>query len=271
VTFDLLDNGKLLNTGWVAQGEGLLMLDNNNLGSLESGAQLFGEGTTLANGQKAVNGYQALSELDTNLAGVINAPDTQFGNLKVWVDTGNSNGTATGVIESLAQLGITQLNLNAQTSSQVNNGNLVGLVSSFNTASGSTRTMADVWFATQQANSGTRSSVITTTPTSLASGSLSNNVSGLANAISGFNQGVSLPISTSVSLNSGASATAPTGVLSASMASTLTAMSQFNANGQILGSMSGEGIQVPITLNTNTIAVSNTSVSLALPTNKKTS
>jgi hypothetical protein len=245
-------------------------MDTNHSNTLDDGSELFGQGTTLANGQKAVDGYQALRSLDTNSDGVINAQDAQFNDLKVWVDTGNSNGSATGSLESLSQLGITQLNLNAQASTQTNNGNLVGLVSSFQTTSGSTGTMADVWFAAQ-ATPGLMSSLTTTA--NLSAGALSTNVSGLANAISSFNQGVSTPISQSLTTPSttGASSTAPTGLLSANLVSTITALNQFNANGQVLtGSGGATAGQIPITL--NTIGVVPTSpTNLVIPTQKKLS
>jgi hypothetical protein len=269
VNFDLLNNGQVEKTGWISEGEGLLMMRSDNNTSLTDGGQLFGQGTTLANGEKALNGYQALAELDTNHDGVINAEDTAFNKLGVWVDTGNSNGIATGQFETLDQLGITQLNLNAQASTQVNNGNLVGLVSSFQTASGATNTMADVWFM-DKVIPGASSTVITS-PTSpnLSSGVLGANVSGLANAISSFNQGISSPISTTIPLNTGPTSTAPTGVFSPNILSTLTALSQFNANGQLLGSNTTSANQVASALNT-TGSVTATPT-LAIPTTKKSS
>jgi len=142
----------------------------------------------------------------------------------------------------------------------------VGLVSSFQTASGTTGTMADVWFAAQVLPGGATSTV--TTSANLSSGALSNSVSGLANAISSFNQGVSSPLSTTVSLDTGGASSAATGVLSANLASTLNAMSQFNANGQALGVVSSSStLQVPISLNTS--GVNSTSPSTLAVPNKK--
>ena len=269
VNFDLLADGKPVHTGWVEQGQGLLVLDSNNNGVLDTGAELFGQGTTLANGQKATDGYQALASLDTNSDGVINAQDTQFNELKVWVDTGNSNGTATGVLESLSQLGITQLNLNAQTSTQTNNGNIVGLISSYQTASGTTGTMADVWFAAQT-TPGLASTVVTT-QTSVSSGTVSNNkVSSLTNAISNYNQGVNTPVSTSLPAV-GASSTAPTGLFSSNLVSTVAALGQFNTNGQPLtGASTATAGQVPITLSTTGVLTASPTT-LAIPTKKNSS
>jgi hypothetical protein len=130
--------------------------------------------------------------------------------------------------------------------------------------------MADVWFAAQ-ATPGLTSSVTTTA--NLSAGALSTNVSGLANAISSFNQGVSSPISQSLTTptTTGASSTAPTGLLSANLVSTITALSQFNVNGQALGGENGVVTsQVPISLNSAHGMVSSTPTPLVIP-NKKNS
>jgi trimeric autotransporter adhesin len=148
VQFDIFGVGEAVNTGWVAPEDGLLVLDRNGNGAVDGGAELFGIGTTLASGQRAANGYQALAELDTDQDGDVDGSDTDFAKLMVWVDA-NSDGVSTGgELQSLASLGITQLDLAASTDSTVDNGNLVGLVSGYTKADGSTGQMADVWFRT---------------------------------------------------------------------------------------------------------------------------
>jgi hypothetical protein len=49
----------------------------------------------------------------------------------------------------LTSLNITQLDLHAQSSSQWDNGNLIGLASNYTTSDGASHGMADVWFATE--------------------------------------------------------------------------------------------------------------------------
>ena len=71
----------------------------------------------------------------------------QFNKLEVWVDGDGDGKTDAGELRKLADLGITELDLHAQKSSEVDNGNLVGLVSGYKTADGQTHEMADVWFA----------------------------------------------------------------------------------------------------------------------------
>jgi len=151
VNFDLLANGQPVQTGWVGAGDGLLVMDHNQDGSINDGSELFGSSTVLADGSKAVDGYQALAQLDTNQDGVISSADAQFARLGVWID-GNADGqTGGGEVKSLAELNIAQLSLNAQVTTDMNNGNLVGLTSSYQTTDGVTHTAADVWFAVQPA------------------------------------------------------------------------------------------------------------------------
>lgn len=147
VKFDIFGTGQDTSTGWVTPSDGLLVMDRNHDGSI-TGEELFGSGTTLSNGQKATNGYQALGQLDTNGDGMINAKDANWSQLEVWVD-GNGDGVSqASELRSLDSLGITQLNLNAKTSTTIDHGNLIGLVSSYQISDGATHEMADVTFTT---------------------------------------------------------------------------------------------------------------------------
>ena len=153
VEFDLLANGKPVQTGWVSSGDGLLVMNRNNDGTINGGSELFGSSTVLANGSKAIDGYQALAQLDTNHDGVISSADAQFARLGVWVD-GNADGsTGSGEVKSLAELNISQLSLKVETTSNTNNGNLIGLTSSYQTTDGVNHTAADVWFTVKPAQS----------------------------------------------------------------------------------------------------------------------
>jgi len=146
VNFDLNNDGKIDRAGWIAGGDALLVSDLNGDGIINDGGELFGEGTVLADGSKAKDGYLALKALDSNLDGLINAQDAAFGSLKLWVDNGNGI-TDQGELKSLTAAGITSLSLDAQSATLVNNGNLIGLMGSYTTADGNTHTMGDVWFS----------------------------------------------------------------------------------------------------------------------------
>jgi hypothetical protein len=147
VKFDLLADGQPLQTGWVGAGDGLLVMDRNQDGTINDGSELFGSSTVMPDGTKAVDGYQALAQLDSNHDGVIDSSDAQFAQLGVWVDGDADGKTDAGEVKSLSALNIAQLSLKVQVTSDVNNGNLVGLSSSYQTTDGVNHAAADVWFA----------------------------------------------------------------------------------------------------------------------------
>ncbi len=84
--FDHAGDGFAEQTAWVSPEDGLLVRDLNHNGTIDTGAELFGNNTKLANGQKAANGFLALADLDTNKDGKIDASDTAFSELQVWKD-----------------------------------------------------------------------------------------------------------------------------------------------------------------------------------------
>ena len=146
VKFDLFDEGKKVNTGWVSSGDGLLVLDRNHDGQINDGSELFGSSTKLANGQKATDGYTALRELDSNHDGVISNSDAVYADLRVWVDANSDGVTETGELKTLASLNIANISLNAAVGSDKDNGNILGLTSTYETTDGATHAAADVWF-----------------------------------------------------------------------------------------------------------------------------
>jgi hypothetical protein len=147
VRFDMLAAGAPVATGWAGPADGLLALDRNGDGRIGDGGELFGSGTTLASGAKAGNGYQALAELDSNGDGAISAADAAFSRLRVWVDSNSDGVSAAAELHTLDELHITRIGLQNQQEVSLNNGNIVGLTSSYQTADGASHAAADVWFA----------------------------------------------------------------------------------------------------------------------------
>jgi len=152
VSFDLNATGNASKVGWASATDGLLVMDRNGDGLISDGTELFGGSTQTADGQRAGNGYAALAQIDSNLDGIISAADASFKQLQVWVDADQDGLTDDGELKSLADLGILSLDLNAQTGTEVDNGNLLGLVSSYTTTDGQTKEMADVWFSRDTAS-----------------------------------------------------------------------------------------------------------------------
>jgi hypothetical protein len=159
VRFDLFADGKAVQTGWVSNSDGLLVLDRNHDGQINDGSELFGSSTTLADGTKAADGYAALAELDSIKDGVISQADAGFADLRVWVDANSDGISAAGELKSLTSLGIASINLNAQKDTATDNGNIIGLTSTYQTTDGATHAAADVWFVADK--SGTMADVST--------------------------------------------------------------------------------------------------------------
>jgi len=147
VNYDLLGNGHAGKVGWTSTSDGLLAIDLNHNGKIDNGSELFGTGMLLANGTRASNGYQAMAQYDSNGDGKLTAVDAHFKDLVVWVDANHDGKTEAGELKSLADLGIVSLDLHGLAGTATNNGNLLGLTSSYTTADGATHAMADVWFA----------------------------------------------------------------------------------------------------------------------------
>ena len=96
VEFDLTGSGVQHAVGWVSASDGFLVLDRNGDGVINSGRELFGQGTLLADGSTAKTGYEALGALDTNQDGVIDINDAEFAKLQVWQDVNQDGVTQSG-------------------------------------------------------------------------------------------------------------------------------------------------------------------------------
>jgi len=147
VQFDVRANGLSMQTGWVSAQDGLLVMDRNADGNINDGSELFGSSTVMADGARAQDGYQALAALDGNGDSMINHQDAVFAQLRVWVDANSDGLSAPDELRTLNDWGIASISTQAFASAQVNKGNVLGLVSSYQTTDGQTRQAADVWFS----------------------------------------------------------------------------------------------------------------------------
>ncbi|OOR89859.1 calcium-binding protein [Moraxella bovis] len=109
--FDHDGDGIATATSWVSGADGLLVLDRNGDGVINSGRELFGDSTLLSNGSTARHGYEALAEFDDNGDGVINADDEIFSRLKVWQDKNGDGISTQDEMTELDKLGIDNLSL----------------------------------------------------------------------------------------------------------------------------------------------------------------
>jgi hypothetical protein len=102
---------------------------------------------------------------------VLDSKDAAYADLRVWVDANADGVSQADELTSLKERGIASLALTAEKGTLNNNGNWVGLQSSYTGTDGSTHQLADVWFQTAQA---------------APAADLRSKVSSLAQAINGF-------------------------------------------------------------------------------------
>lgn len=109
--FDAQDDGYLRSTGWVKSTEGILVLDRNLNGTIDSGREVFSNGKV----NDASKGVASLAWVDANLDGVIDSNDPVFNELQVWVDVNGNSQSETGELIRLNALGITAINYAGKT------------------------------------------------------------------------------------------------------------------------------------------------------------
>ncbi|EMF0720702.1 calcium-binding protein, partial [Citrobacter freundii] len=145
--FDHDGNGFAENTGWVGKDDGLLVLDRNDDGSIDTGGELFGNNTRLINGKLAQNGYEALKDLDENQDGLINNLDSAWQQLKVWQDKNGNGLVDESELLSLDEASVAEITTGYQKSDYVDaQGNAHKQTSTITMNDGSVHNSADVWF-----------------------------------------------------------------------------------------------------------------------------
>ena len=140
---DYLGNGQPLHTAWAGKDDGILAIDLNDNGKIDSGKEFVfgGEGKTDLQGLAA--------QYDSNHDGLLDAKDAQFAKFGVWQDA-NSNGVNdAGEFKSLAEMGITSIDLTSDGKAYVAADGDVTVhgETSFTWSDGSTGVAADASFA----------------------------------------------------------------------------------------------------------------------------
>lgn len=149
-------------TGWVQTTDALLTLDKNSDGIINNASELFGNHTTLKNGTKAANGFEALKEYDENKDGLIDAKDNIYNTLKLWQDSNSDGVTDTGELHTLSELGVKSINLDYTQTTDYEEQNRIFQTSSFTTTDGTTQSINDVWFATESRDTARDTNIILT-------------------------------------------------------------------------------------------------------------
>lgn len=98
---------------WPAADSPWLAWDRDGSGAIEDGAELFGSASRLLDGRSARNGFEALSELDSDGDGVIDASDAGFCRILLWRDLDGNGQSSPDELEPIARTGVIGLSVRA--------------------------------------------------------------------------------------------------------------------------------------------------------------
>ncbi len=131
IRFDFDGDGIRTGTGWISPGDGLLVFDRNGNGMIDNGQELFGSDTIKHNGQLALDGFDALRDLDSNGDGYFDMRDDMFSQVMVWQDLNQDGIAQPDELKSLKDAGVASIDLTSHIANTTNNGNIIVATSSF--------------------------------------------------------------------------------------------------------------------------------------------
>jgi Ca2+-binding RTX toxin-like protein len=113
VTMDVNGDGHLDTTAWAAAQDGVLVWDKFADGLVHDNSQYaFAQyATSFVNGKPATDLQGLADAFDTNHDGLFDAQDAKFAEFKVWQDLNQNGVSDAGEVRSLADGGITSINL----------------------------------------------------------------------------------------------------------------------------------------------------------------
>ena len=129
--FDLDGDGFSERTAWIEADDGLLVIDKNQNGVIDSGTELFGNYSQNKDGSIAENGFAALADYDSNNDEKIDSNDDVFSSLQVWIDENQDGVSTEEELFSLSDLHIQSINIDAKEVDTIEKWNPVTHESSF--------------------------------------------------------------------------------------------------------------------------------------------
>jgi len=142
-SFDLHATGYAVHTGWIGANDAFLVIDRNGDGKVNDITELFGDGDT--------DGFTSLARIDSNHDGFIDARDTAFASLRLWVDADSDGVTDTGELKTLSGYGIKAIDLSATGAGGGTGGDTIGAVGTYVRTNGTTGQVAEAYFANDTA------------------------------------------------------------------------------------------------------------------------
>lgn len=140
--FDMNGDGIRDDTGWMAGGDGMLVIDRDKNGVISHASEL----SFLSEKEGAKNSWEGLAMLDANKDGKLDSSDARFSELKVWTDRNGDGISQSDEIKTLADLGISEIGLRNMTLAEsVKLGRNIALsTATFKRENGTTATIGEV-------------------------------------------------------------------------------------------------------------------------------
>jgi Ca2+-binding RTX toxin-like protein len=137
--FDIDGTGFASQTAWTSGDTGFLVRDLNSNGKIDDVSEMFGS--------PSVDGFAKLAALDSNHDLKIDANDSDWSALKVWIDDNGDAITDNGELHTLASLDIVSIDLAAvEASTDTIDGNQISHTSMVTFVGGATAAIDDAWF-----------------------------------------------------------------------------------------------------------------------------
>lgn len=150
VPFDLAATGEPATIPALVGGDALVAMDLDGNGTIDSGAELFGNATRCGE-ERCVDGLEALAQHDSNGDGTLDGDDPVFARLRLWTDGDRDGRSTSSELRTLSGAGIAAVELDSRLDLAWadGRGNSVTRSLQFVRQDGGRGVVQDVWFSLQ--------------------------------------------------------------------------------------------------------------------------